>query len=294
MKRFICTVLVFGAMLALPALAWWPEGHSTIAEGAVLALPADVPEWFREGGALVGHMAQDPDVAKNSGTPISRAGEEPEHFIDLELLKGKPIPGNRYLFLKLCAAEGVEPKDVGTLPYSVSEGTERLAVAFAEHRKWPANASIRTKCLVYAGLLSHYSGDLCMPLHTTIHYNGRVLADGRSPRSGIHEKVDSLIERVGLTSQELAADQKIEPLPKLLPGVLEEIERSRALIDRTYELEPQLPPTSGEWKPSPEILAFTRERGRAGTRFTAALFLTAWRDSASIKLPAWLKRDAAR
>lgn len=294
MKRFVSTALVLAAVLALPARAWWPEGHSVIAEGAALALPVDVPAWFREGGALVGHLAQDPDVAKNPGAPLLRNAEEPEHFLDLELLKGKPLPANRHLFLKLCAAEGVDPKDVGTLPYSVAEGAERLTVAFAEHRKWPLNASIRTKCLVYAGLLAHYSGDLCMPLHTTIHYNGRALPDGRSPRTGIHEKVDSLIERVGLTPADLAADQKVEPLPKLLPGVLEEIERSRALIDRTYELEPQLPPSSGEWKPSPEILAFTRERGRAATRFTAALYLTAWRNSASIKLPTWLKRDAAK
>lgn len=294
MRRIVSTVLVLAAALAQPAGAWWPEGHSVIAEGAVLALPADVPAWFREGGALVGHLAQDPDVAKNPGAPILRNGEEPEHFLDLELLKGKPIPANRHLFLKLCAAEGVDPKDVGTLPYSVAEGTERLTVAFAEHRKWPRNASIRTKCLVYAGLLSHYSGDLCMPLHTTIHYNGRALPDGRSPRTGIHEKVDSLIERVGLKPAELAVDQTVEPLPKLMPGVLAEIERSRALIERTYELERQLPPSAGEWKPSAEVLVFTRERGKAAARFTASLYLTAWRDSESIKLPSWLKRDASR
>jgi hypothetical protein len=99
---------------------------------------------------------------------------------------------------------------------------------------------------------------------------------------------------VGLKPAELAAEQKVEPLPKLLPGVLAEIERSRALIDRTYELEAQLPPSTGDWKPSPEVLAFTRERGRAAVQFTATLYLTAWRDSASIKLPSWLKRDALR
>ncbi|MCC2667727.1 MAG: hypothetical protein K0Q72_198 [Armatimonadetes bacterium] len=289
MKRLL-PFLVLATSCTVPAAAWWPEGHSVIADGAVRSLPADVPSWFRAGGGLVAHLAQDPDVAKSPQVPIARDTEDPEHYLDFELLKGKPLPATRHEFLRLCARDGLDPKDVGTLPYAVAGWTERLAIAFAEHRKWPDNPHIRTKCQVYAGILSHYTGDLCMPLHTTIHHDGRARPDGTTPRSGIHARVDSLIEKVGLTPDELARDQKIEPAEQLLPYVVAEIEQSRALIDRTYELEPQLPPSQGAWKPSPEVLAYTRERGRESTRFTAALFLTAWRNSAGIKLPPWLNR----
>lgn len=290
-------LLVAGALCALaavPAGAWWPEGHTLIARGAVRALPKDVPAFFREGGELVGHCAQDPDVAKNRDTPNVRDVEEPEHYIDWELLEGRPLPGTRYEFVKLCAEAKLDPSKVGTVPYSTTEWTERLAVAFAEHRRWPENPNIRTKCLVYAGFLAHYAGDLCMPLHTTIHYDGRVKSDGASPHTGIHAKVDSLIEKVGLTPEELARDQKVELVDRILPAVLKEIDQSRALIDRTYALEPALPPGDNTpWTPSAEVKAFTLERGRESTRFLASLYLTAWRNSARVTLPPWLDRGTS-
>lgn len=284
------TPLIAAAFLALPVRAWWPLGHSLIAEGAVRALPAELPGWFRAGGSLIGHLAQDPDVFKSPQAPHARDTEEPEHYLDFELLKGKPLPATRYAYLKQCAATGVDAKDAGTLPYAVAEWTERLTIAFAEHRKWPDDPNIRTKCQVYAGLLSHYAGDLCMPLHTTVDHDGRALADGRPPRTGIHSRVDSLIEKANLTPEELGKDQQLEAAPKLQPFILAEIERSRAQIDRTYLLESQLPPRKGEWTPSPEILTFARERGREASRFTASLYLTAWRNSTGVKLPEWLDR----
>jgi len=289
MKR-LPFILLTSLLLPLPVRAWWPQGHTLIAEGAVRALPAELPGWFRAGGSLIGHLAQDPDVFKSPQAPHARETEEPEHYLDFELLKGKPLPATRYAYLKQCATAGLDPKDVGTLPYSVAEWTERLTLAFAEHRKWPEDLNVRTKCQVYAGLLAHYSGDLCMPLHTTVDHDGRATPDGMSPRTGIHSRVDSLIEKSNLTPEELGKDQQLEVAPKLLPFILAEIERSRGQIDRTYSLEAQLPPRAGEWKPSPEVLAFARERGREASRVTASLYLTAWSSSARVKLPAWLDR----
>lgn len=290
-RRILC--LLASVALAGAASAWWPQGHSIIAEGAVRALPAEVPVFFREGHGLIAHTSQDPDVAKNRDTPAVRDAEEPEHYIDWELLEGRQLPATRYAYLKLCAGAKLDPEKIGTLPYSITEWTERLAVAFAEHRKYPENPHIRTKCLVYAGFLAHYACDLTMPLHCTVHHNGRARPDGSSPRTGIHTKVDSLIEKVGLKPRELAADQKLEVAEALMPFVLKEIELSRTLVDRTYELEPKLPPERGEWTPSPEVKAFTLERGRAGARFLASLYLSAWRKSARISLPPWLEREGA-
>jgi hypothetical protein len=285
-------LLVAVLLLAAPALAWWPQGHSIIALAAVRALPAEVPSFFREGGPLIAHLAQDPDVMKDRETPNVNDAEFPEHFIDWELLQGKELPPTRYGFLKLCGSTGLDPKDVGLAPYAIAEWTERLTLAFAEHRKWPHNPHIRTKCLFYAGILSHYSGDLCMPLHTTIHYDGRVKADGKVPRSGIHARVDSLIEKLALEPRALAEGQRIEPVPVLFPAIVAQIQNSRKLIDRTYELEAQLPPERGTWTATREVREFGTERAREATRFTAALYLTAWRNSARVTLPPWLEREA--
>jgi len=283
--------LAAAMLLTAPAaLAWWPAGHGIIARAAVLSLPAEVPAFFRAGGDAVAHTSYDPDVAKNRAAPLLSDAEGPEHYLDWELLQGKPLPAKRSEFLALCAQLKVQPEDVGYLPYSTAEWTERLAVAFAEHRRWPENPFIRSKCLVYAGFLAHYAGDMTQPLHTTIHFDGRARPDHSSPRSGIHNKVDALIERLNLSPEELAKDQQVAPVEKLLPAILSELESSHALVERVYALEPQLPPTEGEIHPSTEVVAFTRERARAATRFLASLYLTAWDQSKRVQLPPWLDR----
>lgn len=305
-------LLVAGVCLALhahPACAWWPQGHSILAAAALKALPDDVPAYFRNDPGLVAHCAQDPDVAKSAVLPYMTAREEPEHFIDYEMLKGQPLPPTRAAFVAWALKNNVDPNKVGYVPYAIAEWTERLTMAFAEQRKYPNNPYIQTKSLLYAGFLAHYAGDICMPLHTTVDYDGRVTAAGRSPHSGIHAKVDSLIEKLPLRPEDLAAGQKVEPLaevatdardnrapliPGIFPAILKELDGSHALIGKTYQLEAQLPPDQGDWKPSADVTAFTTERGREATRFIASLYLTAWRKSADIRLPRWLEREAGK
>jgi hypothetical protein len=290
----LSALIALSWLLVAPASAWWPRGHAIIAKGALKALPADVPAFFRDGGDTVGHLSYDPDVLKARETPALRSSEEPEHYLDLELLGGKPVPRTRYEYYKLCSELGQEPTKVGTLPYSVTEWTERLTVAFAEHRKWPKNPIIRMKTLVYAGMLAHYAGDLCMPLHTTVHFNGRAKPDGTSPRTGIHERLDSLIERLDLKPEQLARDLQVAAEPNVLGAVVHEIDQSHRLVEKAYSIEDKLPPRneSAPWTPNPEATGFGTERGRAAVRFLATLYATAWKNSEMVKLPAWLEREA--
>ncbi|HEX8238036.1 MAG TPA: hypothetical protein VF600_19000 [Abditibacteriaceae bacterium] len=295
MTKVLPSVLCSAVLLCVStkqAEAWWPQGHSILSAAAVRSLPKEVPAFFRGGAGMIAHATQDPDVSKNRDAPMVSDRESPEHYIDLELLQGRALPPTRHEFLKLCAEMNLEPKDVGYLPYSIAEWTERLSIAFAEYRKYPANPYIRNKCLVYAGFLAHYAQDMCMPLHVTVHHDGRANPDGSSPKTGIHASVDSLIEKLNMQPARLAANQRIVAVSALLPAVVQELEQSRTRIDLTYQLESQFPPESGAWKATPEVKAFAEERARESTRFTASLFLTAWRNSARIKLPQWLRREA--
>ncbi|MBM3458167.1 MAG: hypothetical protein FJX77_06510, partial [Armatimonadetes bacterium] len=104
-RHWLVGALLVAAAIA-PATAWWPRGHAIITRGALLALPAEVPQFFRRGGDLAAHLSYDPDVAKNPGTPNLRGTEDPEHYVDLELLGGRPIPATRYAYLKLCTEIG--------------------------------------------------------------------------------------------------------------------------------------------------------------------------------------------
>ena len=263
-----------------PAHAWWPEGHSIITAGAVQALPDDVPIWFRAGESQIAHDAQDPDVQKDKTLVVMTEREFPQHFFDWELIgQAGPLPPTRRAFYALCAQKKVDPFDVGELPYALAEWTGRLTMDFAEARKFPGNAYIQTKTLVTAGILSHYAGDSAMPLHVTNDFDGRTDANGKSPHSGIHARVDSLIEVLKLTPQQLAQNQTIEPIPDLMPAIESQMRQSYGHINQTYALEPQLMPFQGAYKATPAVESYALERGRNASQFTARLFLTAWRDS---------------
>src|SRR5262249_51208303 len=104
--RLLLILLAAACALAVPgraAWAWWPAGHGILSKAAVLALPAEVPAFFRAGGAMIAHCSWDPDVEKNRATPQLDDAEGPEHYLDSELLKGRLLPATRYQFVQLCA-----------------------------------------------------------------------------------------------------------------------------------------------------------------------------------------------
>ena len=292
MKRSVVGVVLGILLLPSVSLAWWGGGHDLITLAAVRATPEDVPAFFREGERAVAHMVYDPDMMKNRGVPLLRGAEHGEHYLDLELLKGRALPRTRYAFIKLCYELGVKPEQVGTLAYAVSEWTERLTVAFAEHRKWPDNPYIQSKCLMYAGILAHYSEDMCQPLHLTVHFNGRKQEDGTVLHKGIHERVDALPETMKMDPNELAKGLKVVPIDSLMTEVIAQLNRGFLLVDSVYALADRLPKYGQkDWKADEEVIAFANERVRESVRFTASLFVTAWKNSATLKLPGWLDRN---
>ena len=289
MKRILQVVVLSVFVLSSPAFAWWGGGHDILTQASIKALPDELPEFFRSasGESMIAHCAYDPDVSKNRDMAHARAAEYGEHYFDLELIKDNPVPANRDAFIKLCAELNQDPRKVGYLPYAVAEWTERLAIAFAEYRKWPDNPIIQYKCYVYAGFLGHYAQDMCQPLHLTVHFDGIVQKDGSKLHSGIHEKVDSSIEVLKLDPSELAMGQKVEMVGELFPAIVKQLKEGFNLVDNIYELVEQYEALK---KPSTELIDFTNDRSREGVRWTASLYLTAWKMSENIKLPGWLER----
>lgn len=269
----------------VPAWGWWAGGHALITRAAVQVLPAEMPEFFRQGGEAMALAVPEPDAERNAALPHLKSASRGEHFLDLEMLTGRPLPEQRYEFIKLCAEAGLDPSQVGTVPYAVAEWTEKLALAFAQHRRWPENTLVQAQCLLTAASLGHYAEDLCQPLHATLHYDGRAGADGKSPRSGIHEKVDALPEKLKLDPHELAKGLTPAAADSLMPAILAQLRASNALVDSVYALEGEL----GNLE-SPQVRAFAEERARVAAGFTAGLYLRAWEISAAIELPEWLKR----
>jgi hypothetical protein len=280
----LAAVLVWSA----DAAAWHGKGHDLATRVSLAALRKRMPAFFTAGVETIAHCSLDGDAfTRPIAPPELNEQEAPEQYFDMELLGGEPVPPSRYAFIEFCAQKGLKPNKVGLLPYAVVEWTQRLTVAFAEHRRWPEDPHISAKCLVYAGLLAHYAQDLCQPLHLTIHWDGRAKEDGSSPRSGIHNKVDALLGKLRVNPQEVAASLRVEPMEGLLPAVLAEIDRGRALVDRVYELERQLPAMEEPLAAEGKVADFAAERLRAAARFLASLYLTAWTNSRKIELPPW-------
>ena len=284
--------------VATPAWAWWANGHLVMTPAAGRLLPGDMPAFFRQSIDAVAQYAVDPDMLRLKATPHLRNQQHPEHFIDVELLDGRALPPTRYAYLKMCYAMKRDPSKVGTLPYAVAEWTERLTIAFAEHRRWPDDATVQWKCRFYAGILAHYAQDLHQPLHLTIHYDGRARPDGSSPGTGIHAKVDTLIARLGLRPDAVAgAAAKPRVFQSLFPAIVAQIGRVRERIDDVYAMASEFPAVNGPVKTTARVRQFALDRAADGATFTASLWLTAWRRSATIRLPAWLERpgkDKAR
>lgn len=281
--------LALAALAAGPAHGWLTSGHRRATIDAVGRLPDEVPRFFRDGAAWVGHAAVDPDLWRNRDTPELADREAPEHYLDLELLRGAPLPARRADYLRLLARLHVEPQRAGALPYAIVEGAERLALAFAEHRRWPADEAIRAKCLLEAGWLAHYAGDLTQPLHTTIHHDGRAKADGESPYSGLHRLVDGLFARLPRELALPAGETAAMPIDDdLAAAVAAELTASHALVETVYRLESRLRAEAvGDDR---ELTELARDRYRETVRFVGGVLWWSWRRSARIELPEWLAR----
>jgi hypothetical protein len=277
-----------------------------------------MPEFFRNGREMFDGIVHDPDLfTRPIAPPQLHDVEALNHYFDLEPLAGEKLPLTRYEFLEIVYRKKLQPSKVGLLPYAVVECTQRLSVVFAECRQHPNDKVIQAKCLVYAAELAHYAQDLCQPLHATIDYDGRAKADGSSPHSGIHAKIDRLMGQLTEAPTQLPAELKpyalTTPLkdtsnpttqPKtreevqahrkaetaraheLMDAVMAELHRSHDLVDKVYAMEKDLP---ADWKTPlpPNVEAFARERLQRAAQFTANLFLTAWQDSEYIEFPQW-------
>lgn len=299
MPSVCCLAFVLlGVWAGAPAQAWLVEGHRIISLDAVATLPGTVPSFFRDGAVAIAEASIDPDVHRPRALPQLRDREAPEHYLDLELLEGRDLPEVRSGLFRLVAWLAAEPgggrvrgvASVGTLPYAVTEGLQRLTVAFAEHRRWPEDANVRARALVYAGLLAHYAADLCQPLHTTLDHDGRAREDGSSPQTGIHRRVDALPTQVDLDRGAIVRDTELGILPGGFDDVVAELMTSHALVDRVYELADDSG-SFGQGEFPAGLAELTTERYGAAVRFVGSLFLTAWVDSEGLELPEWLHRS---
>jgi hypothetical protein len=296
MKRFsglaaaAALVLLVAAAAASPARFWGEHGHRMIGRVAAEALPADVPEFFREAAAQLSYLNPDPDrwraLVERTLDPAMDAKHSPEHYIDFELLPpGALAAPNRLAYADSLRLHDIDVSAAGLLPWRMLELTQRLRVGF---RDWRAATEPHTRAYIEqriindAGILGHYVADASNPHHTTIHHNGWI---GDNPRGyttdrTFHSRFESVFvgEQVRIDEVRAALTSPVTLRSPVRAHVWRYVDDSHALVERLYQLEQQ--ERFGAETRSPGHKQFAVERLAAGAAMLRDLWYTAWVTSA--------------
>lgn len=307
MRSSATRVLVALLCLALlvPVFGWWEEGHMLVNRAAALKLPRAVPLFFRSAVSRLEYDGPEPDRWKASGVEALYRSEDPEHYLNMEMLAGfGDMPDNRYAYIRQLAAkrvadtaagvkpagskEELTPDNVGTQPYAVIEGYGRLVEAFREYRRLTAehksSLAAQQNAVLYAGWMGHYVADGAQPLHTTVHYNGWTGPNpsGYTTDRHTHANFEGEFVKANLKKFPAAAiAAELRPPTQLqhpFQDYLQYLRDSNGQVEKVYQIE-----KNGAFKGAgtDEGVAFVRARFVAGAQMLLNLWYTAWLESAT-------------
>jgi S1/P1 Nuclease len=232
-------------------------------------------------------LADVPDYAWKGG---HRKDEQPNHFADMD----KPVEEGKFkgkTLLDLCKDEknvdvkvwteyyaAVHDPSKGTLPFRVWQ-------IFSEMKRF-AGAKDVVSFVAAAGVLAHYVGDACQPLHLSYMFNGEptVDADGHKTRRGVgvHHAYEAQMFNSFVADLWQGIQDELEPIPSST------IKTGRAAAVATVRLMQE---TFALIKPRDLVDAFvknrnlwelfgdlTKETMANGVRALAHLWESAWRE----------------
>lgn len=270
--------------------AWGAHGHQLAGQAAVLALPDDVPGFFRSAAEQLSWLNPEPDRwrdrAERDADPALADAFDPDHYIDMEIVPTGALDApNRYTYLAVVSSAGKTAAEVGTSPYRMLEVFQRVRSGF---RAWRAATDpkirgwIEQRIINDAGILGHYVTDAANPLHTTIHHHGWV---GHNPKGyptdqAIHSRFESRFVSAHVTLEDLR--RATTPAPRRIDApraaIMEFVRASHGQLERLYELDKQEP--FSDATPSADHKQFVVDRLAFGTLMLRDLWWTAWVTSA--------------
>ncbi len=171
--------------------SWGFLVHRTINQTAVYNLPAPLQGFFHEHMKYLVENAPRPDLRRNSDKT-----EDTKHFINVEAFGSNAInemPYDWTLAVKKYSEDTL--KKYGWGPYNAIQQLEHLTQAFKSQNK--------DSILFYAADLGHYIGDLHVPLHTTLNYDGQLTG-----QKGLHSLWESFIPDLRIDQYQLYSQHK--------------------------------------------------------------------------------------
>ena len=281
-------------LLSNAAWPWGNEGHRMINRVAAEKLPSDVPAFLRNAEDQLVYLGPEPDRWREKSELALQLSQEPDHFIDLELVEGMTLPPDRYSYYRALEArrrknpslsESLQPDKVGLQPYITMEVFGRLVVAFREYRHAVRDHAspefAERNAIFYAGWLSHYVADGSNPLHTTVNYNGWTTANpnGYTTQKTIHWQMEGVF--VAANQNQLAFASLVPDKARKLENPFQDyvayLRRSHGYVEKVYQLEKA---GGFEAAGTPVSRQFIEQRMAYGAEMLRDLWYTAWVDSA--------------
>lgn len=151
---------------------WGFQGHKTINNKAVYSLPAEMLPFYKENIDYITEHSIDPDKRRHSDKD-----EAPRHYLDADYYVSES--GNPFDVIPRKWNEAVELYSEDTLlaygivPWQVLRVSSYLTEAF--------RIGDRDEVLRLSAELGHYVADACVPLHSTLNYDGQLTG-----QKGIH------------------------------------------------------------------------------------------------------------
>jgi hypothetical protein len=293
--RAALIAIAIASLVVPPSLfAWGAKGHRIIGTAAAVALPTDMPAFFRAATEQLAFLNPEPDRWKarveRDLDPALDGAFNADHFLDTELappavLAAALAAPHRYAYIDTLRAAGVDAVQLGFVPFAMLELTQRLRQEFRMWRTAPDSATrawIEARIINDAGILGHYVADASNPAHTTIHYNGWTgpNPNGYATDRGFHGRFEGAYVQahLELTDVQPRVTRDARVLTDVRAEIIAYIARGNAEVERLYILDKADP--WGIDTRSAEHKAFAAERLAAGATMLRDLWWTAWVTSA--------------
>lgn len=280
--------------LSVRRLFWGEAGHRMTAQAAVAALPAEMPNFFRDAASQLVYLNPEPDRwrerTESLKDPALSGATAPNHFLDLEMIPAANQAGalaakDRFAFADTLRAHNIDASVAGVLPFAILELTQHLRVSFRQWRAAPNDAQrtwIEARIINDAGILGHYVADGSNPAHTSIHYNGWAGANpnGYATDTRFHGRFESAYVQAKITLGDVTPAVGAYPrvFTSLRSAIVSYFMTTHAEVERLYQLDKVAP--FGIDTDAPDSKQFTVTRLAAGATMLRDLWWTAWVTSA--------------
>lgn len=206
-------IFLFFILVHTNSYSWGFFGHKKITEWAIYNLPESLFQIYYPQKAVLIEKSVLPDILKNSDPT-----EYCKHYIDSEFYNLDSIWNKDW---KVCL-KNENCLDKGIVPYSVLITYLNLKNAFEKKDT--------SKIIHYTSYLSHYASDLCVPLHTTKHYDGI-----GNKHNGIHAIWESYLPERYFNSYD-KTNIKPKYIKNIQQRIINELKESNKEVENIYLL----------------------------------------------------------